>query len=92
MIVRERRDASTVRVPFVSTGTAVVVTRYEEEKAVVLSPEDFDRLAALDEALDVIVQGERLALTATARKAHRLEDEPDAPVEDPKLLDALFEV
>jgi hypothetical protein len=90
VIARERRDASTVRVPPVPAGTAVIVTRYDEDKAVLLSPEDFERLAALDEALDEIVQDDRLALTEVARKAHRLEDEPDAPVEDPKLLDALL--
>lgn len=90
MIVRERRDASTVRVPSVSAGTAVIVTRYDEDKAVLLSPQDFERLAALDEALDDIVLDDRLALSGLARKAHRLEDEPGAPVEDPKLLEALL--
>jgi PHD/YefM family antitoxin component YafN of YafNO toxin-antitoxin module len=77
-------------VPPVPAGTAVIVTRYDEDKAVLLSPEDFERLAALDEALDEIVQGDRLRLTEIARKAHRVEDEPGVPVEDPKLLDALL--
>lgn len=90
MLARERRDASTVRVPPVSAGTAVIVTRYDEEKAVVLSPEDFERLAALDEALDDVVLGDRLQLTELARKAHRLEDEPGVPVEDPELLESLL--
>lgn len=79
-----------MRVPPVPPGTAVVVTRYDEEKAVLLSPEDFERLAALDEALDDIVLGDRLPLTELARKAHRLEDEPGAPVEDPELLESLL--
>ena len=73
MFVRERRDASTVRVPSVPAGTAVVVTRYDEEKAVLLSPEDFERLAALDEALEDIALDDRLRLTDLARKA-RLPD------------------
>lgn len=90
MIARERRDASTVRVPAVPAGTAVIVTRYDVEKAVVVSPEDFERLAALDAALDDIVLGDRLPLTELAREAHRLEDEPAAPVEDPELLEALL--
>ncbi len=90
MIARERRDASAVRVPSVPAGTAIIVRRYDEDKAVLLSPEDFERLAALDEALDDIVLGDRLPLTELARKAHRLEDEPGAPVEDPELLEALL--
>jgi PHD/YefM family antitoxin component YafN of YafNO toxin-antitoxin module len=90
MFARERRDASTVRVPAVQPGTAVVVTRYDEEKAVVLSPEDFDRLAALDEALDAIVARDRLSLSPLAREAHRLEDEPGHPLEDPAALEALL--
>ena len=90
MFARERRDASTVRVPSVPTGTAVIVTRYGEDKAVLLSREDFERLAALDEALDHIVLADRLPLTELARTAHRLEDEPGAPLEDPELLEALL--
>lgn len=90
MLARERRDASTVRVPVVTAGTAIVVTRYDEDKAVLLSPEDFERLAALDDALDDIVLDDRLQLTELARKAHRLEDEPGAPVEDPELLESLL--
>jgi PHD/YefM family antitoxin component YafN of YafNO toxin-antitoxin module len=73
----------------VEPGTALVVTRYAEEKAVVLSPADFDRLAALDAALEEIEAGERLLVSELARTAHSLEDEPGSPLEDPDALEAL---
>ena len=90
MISTERRDASTARVPRVAPGRAVIVTRYEQEKAVVLSPADFHRLAALDDALEEIAAGEQPGLSALARKAHRLEDEPGAALEDRGALERLL--
>jgi PHD/YefM family antitoxin component YafN of YafNO toxin-antitoxin module len=86
----ERQDASTARVPPVEAGTAVIVTRYGRENAVVLSPADFHRLAALDEALEAIAAGERAGLSELARKAHRIEDEPGAALEDPVALARLL--
>ncbi len=90
MITTERQDASTARVPAVEPGRAVIVTRYEQEKAVVLSPADFYRLAALDEALEEIAAGQEPRLSALARKAHRLEDEPGSALEDPEALARLL--
>lgn len=45
--------------PGVAPGTAIVFTRYEEEKSVVLHPADFRRLVELDEALAEISAGGR---------------------------------
>jgi hypothetical protein len=90
MIARLRRDASSVRIPPVQPGTALIVTRYEEEKAVVLSPSDFERLAALDAALTEIEAGERPTMSTVTRRAHALEDEPGDPLEDATALQALL--
>jgi PHD/YefM family antitoxin component YafN of YafNO toxin-antitoxin module len=87
----ERRDSSTARVPSVRRGRAVVVTRYNRERSVIVNPDDFRRLAELEDALDVIFSDDRMGMTELAAKAQRLEDSPGAPVEDPdrikKLLD-----
>jgi hypothetical protein len=77
----ERRDASTARVPAVEAGQAIVFTRYDEDRSVVLSPSDFERLAAIDEALDVTI-GDRPTAGELAEAARRLEDEPGESLED----------
>lgn len=81
-IKSERRDSSLARVPSVPPGTAIVFTRYDEEKAVVLNPQDFRRLVALDADLDELASVDRLVLTELALKAHALEDAPGTPLED----------
>ena len=88
-IERERRESSTARVPSVPPGRAIVYTRYDEEKSVVMNPQDFYRLAALDEALAEIVD-DGAALSELALKAHELEDMPGEPVEDPVEIKALL--
>ena len=77
----ERRESSTARVPPVAPGHAIVFTRYDEDHAVVLAPVDFERLAALDEALDIAL-ADRPASSELVAEAHRLEDEPGELVED----------
>lgn len=88
-IVTETRDSSAARVPSVPVGTAVVFTRYGEEKAVVLNPQDFHRLRALDRDLER-VSAAHPALSALALKAHELEDRPGVPVEDADEIKALL--
>ena len=88
-IVSERRDSSAARVPSVPVGKALVFTRYDKEKAVVLHPEDFHRLSALDHDLEEI-SSDRPALSELALKAHALEDTPGTPVEDPDTIKALL--
>jgi hypothetical protein len=88
-IVTEKRDSSAARVPSVPAGTALVFTRYDEEKAVVLNPQDFHRLSALDRDLEELAF-DRLALSDLALKAHSLEDRPGRPVEDPDEIKALL--
>ena len=88
-IEQERRDSSTARVPSVSPGRAIVYTRYDEEKAVVMNPQDFHRLAAIDEALAEIT-AERPAMSDLALRAHELEDTPGQAIEDPTEIKALL--
>jgi hypothetical protein len=73
----------------VPVGTALVFTRYDEEKAVVLNPQDFHRLSALDQDLEELAS-DRPVLSQLAVKAHALEDTPGAPVEDPSQIKALL--
>ena len=88
-IVSEMRDASSARVPTVPVGKALVFTRYDEEKSVVLNPEDFHRLRALDDDLEQISSA-GLELTELALKAHALEDTPGEPIEDADEIKALL--
>lgn len=80
-IESEVRDSSTARVPAVAPGRAIVFTRYDEEKSVVLHPDDYHRLAALDDELAAIALP-AIEMSELALEAHRLEDMPGAPVED----------
>ena len=71
--------SSTARVPAVPRGTAIVYTRYAEAKSVVLNPEDFDRLVALDKALTAVA-GEGLEmseLVLEAASSRRYAGRPD---------------
>jgi PHD/YefM family antitoxin component YafN of YafNO toxin-antitoxin module len=88
-IESERRDASAARVPSVAPGRAIVYTRYGEEKAVVMNPQDFRRLAELDEALSSIVLAAP-EMSELARRAHALEDTPGTAIEDAAAIKALL--
>jgi hypothetical protein len=85
----ERRESSSGRVPAVTAGTALVFTRYDDEKAVVLHPDDYRRLAALDEALDAL-GAETCEVTDAVRAAHALEDTPGRPLEEPGAIKKLL--
>lgn len=88
-LTHERRDSSEARVPPVPVGTALVITRYGEEKAVVLNPHDFLRLSALDRDLEELTS-DRPALSPLALEAHAVEDTPGTPVENPAQIKALL--
>jgi hypothetical protein len=88
-LVTKIRESSEARVPSVPIGTALVVTRYDEEKAVVLNPQDFHRLSALDHDLEEL-SSDPPELSELALKAHALEDQPGQPVEDPARIKDLL--
>ena len=87
--MREQRESAGARVPSVPAGTAIVYTRYGEEKSVVLNPQDFHRLSALDHDLEELAF-DRPTLSELALKAHALEDTPGSPIEDPDVIKALL--
>ncbi len=89
IIENEVRDSSTARVPSVSPGHAIVFTRYDEEKSVVLHPDDYHRLAALDEELAAIAL-RPLEMSELTLEAHRLEDTPGTAIEDAAQIKALL--
>lgn len=86
----ERRDSSTARVPAVEPGRAIVFSRYDEDASVVLSPEDFARLTAIDEALERVLC-DRPTPGELAAVAHLAEDEPGTPIEDADAIHRLLQ-
>jgi len=89
-IETELRESSSARVPSAPRGRAIVFTRYHEEKAVVMNPEDFRRLHALDLALDEIATDGVTPPGELLLRAHSLEDTPAEPIEDPAGIRALL--
>ncbi len=88
-IKSERRESSKDRVPAVAPGRAIVYTRYDKEKSVVVNPEDFHRLASLDNDLAELAS-DRIEMSDFALEAHRLEGTPGTPIEDPAEIEALL--
>jgi hypothetical protein len=80
-----------VRVPVPKRGTALRVMRYGKDQSVVLHPDDYGRLAELD---DLVARASRLKpfrFTEAGRKAHFEEDRSAGePIEDPEILHRLF--
>lgn len=89
-IESERRESSTARVPTVPPGKAIVYTRYDEEKTVVMNPEDFHRFVEIDDVLAELMSADPVHVTELVRKAHELEDEPGVSTEDPAAIKALL--
>lgn len=89
-ITTEVREASTARVPAISPGKALIFTRYGEERGVVMNPDDFHRLAELDEALADVASSGRPRMSDLVLEARMLEDEPGQPLEEPSAIKALL--
>ena len=70
---------------------AIVYTRYGEEKSVVMNPQDFHRLIPLDDAF-ADVAFDRIEMSELVLEAHRVEDTPEAPIEDPSRIKALLDL
>lgn len=88
-LITETSDSTRSRVPSVPVGTAVFVTRYAEVKAVVLHPQDFERLRSLADDLATLAD-ERADPSELALRAHELEERPRPPLEDPEQIRALL--
>lgn len=55
-----------------------------------MDPSDFRPVSALEAALELLRETDAPELTALALEAHRLEDEPLPPVEDPAAIKTLL--
>jgi len=86
--------SGSVRVPEPVAGTATVVRRYRRPQAVILHPEDFERLIGDSELVGQLGRPQPPApATPLARKAHLLLETPgaEAPLlEDGDALEALL--
>ena len=78
-----------VRFPRPSRGVGTRVTRYREDYAVILHPDDFRQLEALDELVGEAARLDRLMPSEIGARVH-LEDRPDRPIEDAASLKRLF--
>jgi hypothetical protein len=79
-----------VRVPVLRRGEAAVISRYSQERAVLVHPDDFHRLEALDALLADAAATDSLDFSDAAIAAHRDEETPTEPITDPAQLDELF--
>jgi hypothetical protein len=79
-----------VRFPELHPGTATAVHRYDKERAFVLHPDDFHRLAALDELAAGALALPSFELSAAAVNAHHEESTPGRSLTDPRELKALL--
>jgi hypothetical protein len=78
-----------VRLPRPSRGVATRVTRYREDYSVILHPDDFQQLEALDELVSEASRLDRIAPSDVGVRVH-LEDRPEKPIEDAATLKRLF--
>jgi hypothetical protein len=84
-----RVTSNEVRFPRPSRGIGTRVTRYREDYAVILHPDDFRQLEALDELVGEAARLDRLMPSEIGARVH-LEDRPDRPIEDAASLKRLF--
>jgi hypothetical protein len=78
-----------VRFPRPSRGVGTRVTRYREDYAVILHPEDFRHLEALEQLVGDASRLDRMMPSETGARVH-LEDRPERPIEDAATLKRLF--
>lgn len=79
-----------VRVPDLAPGTAAAVHRYHQERAYLLHPADFHRLAALEQLAASALALPPLTLSPAAISAHVSEGSPGTSITDPARLAALL--
>jgi len=79
-----------VRVPRPSRGVAMRVTRYREDYSVILHPDDYEQLEALDALVDEACRLEPLPISEIGEQAHLAEDRAGDSIEDPDALQRLL--
>ena len=83
-------SGSNARVPDPVPGEATVISRYGKERAIVIHPSDFNRLAELERLIADVCAVDAVALTEEAIRAHAEEGTPGDPITDPVVLAELF--
>jgi hypothetical protein len=86
----ESTTGDAVRIPEPKPGVATAVHRYREERAVILHPTDFHRLAGVERLVTELSSFEPIAPSAAAATAHVESDTPEPPITEPDALDELF--
>lgn len=86
----EATKGDAVRIPEPKPGVATAVHRYRDERAVILHPTDFHRLAEVERLVTELSSFEPIELSDAAAKAHDESDTPGAPITEPAMLDELF--
>lgn len=89
-LTARRISGSQVRVPDPVPGEAAVISRYGKERAIVIHPSDFHRLAALERLIGTAAALDPIELSDEAILAHREEGAPGDSVTDPAVLADLF--
>jgi hypothetical protein len=84
-----RVTSNEVRIPRPSRGVATRVTRYREDYSVILHPDDFKQLEALDELVSEACRLDPVRISDVGVRVH-LEDRPSRPIEDAATLKRLF--
>jgi hypothetical protein len=84
-----RVTSNEVRFPRPSRGVGTRVTRYRDDYAVILHPDDFRQFEALDELVGEASRLDRLMPSEIGARVH-LEDRPSRPIEDAAALKRLF--
>lgn len=69
---------------------ATAVHRYREERAVILHPADFHRLADVERLVSELSSFEPIEPSSAATEAHVETDTPKSPITEPTTLDQLF--
>lgn len=86
----ETTNSNSVRIPTPHEGVATHVRRYNEDRAVIVHPTDFERFVVLDNILSQVSEPNAFHLSDAARAAHIESVTPGEPVTDPDELRRLF--
>lgn len=80
-----------VRIPDPEAGEVTVVSRYGKERAMLIHPDDFQRLDELDRLLADASELPESAPSREALRAHRDAGTPGEAITDPAALAELFD-
>ncbi|MFT4050441.1 MAG: hypothetical protein QM648_11490 [Solirubrobacterales bacterium] len=83
-------SSDSVRVPTPKRGESIHIMRYNDERAVILHPQDFRELESLADLVREICAPRPRQMSDVAIAAHIEEETPGTPITDPAELHRLF--